>query len=75
MEQEAELDRETKEIDLLFNQHISKGRTVNALNIQELVDMYIQRFQNQLIKIKRVGQLVETKDEADLGKRITSFIN
>ncbi|KAI3854349.1 hypothetical protein MKX03_030714 [Papaver bracteatum] len=95
MEEDGELDRATKEIDLLFNQlqflkqiaqsfdgvledkilellHISKDPKV-----QEHVVKYIQTFQNQLIKIKRVGQLVEleTKEEADLRKKITSFIH
>ncbi|RZC71523.1 hypothetical protein C5167_035258 [Papaver somniferum] len=56
-------------------QHISKDPTVDALNIQEPVDRCIERYQNQLVKIRRVGQLVETKDETDSGERITSFVN
>ncbi|RZC56009.1 hypothetical protein C5167_014860 [Papaver somniferum] len=56
-------------------QHISKDLTVDALNIQEPVDRCIERYQNQLVKIRRVGQLVETKDETDSGERITSFVN
>ncbi|KAI3897160.1 hypothetical protein MKW92_010380, partial [Papaver armeniacum] len=75
MEEDGESDKVTKEEKVLKLQLMSKDPTVNILNIQEHVDKYIERFQNQLIKIKRVGQLAETKDEADIGERIPSFIN